>query len=154
MTLFEKVKARNVSVLFVCVGNACRSQMAEAFANAYGRDVVDASSAGLAPATRVSTKMRQVMAEKQIAIGARLPRRLNALDSIGFDLVVNLSEYALPRTTAEVIKISVDDPAGKDERFHREIRDQIEEHVNALIAQFREARGVEPWLEQATRLSA
>ena len=37
-------------VLFVCIGNSCRSQMAEAFARAYGRDVLVAASAGLAPA--------------------------------------------------------------------------------------------------------
>ncbi|MGI8990585.1 MAG: arsenate reductase ArsC, partial [Bryobacteraceae bacterium] len=36
-------------VLFVCIGNCCRSQMAEGFANTYGRDVLAAGSAGLAP---------------------------------------------------------------------------------------------------------
>ncbi|MGI8742171.1 MAG: low molecular weight phosphatase family protein [Bryobacteraceae bacterium] len=153
MTLFEKVKARRISVLFVCVGNACRSQMAEAFANAYGRDVMDASSAGLAPAARVSRTMRQVMAEKKIVIGARQPRRLNAVDRIGFDLVVNFSGYALPRTTAEVLEISVADPGGKEESFHRRIRDQVEQHVESLIARFREARGLEASLWE-TRLPA
>ena len=70
-TLYEKIQVRNVSVLFVCVGNACRSRMAEAFANAYGSDVLDASSAGLVPATRSSRTTRQVMSEKRIAIDAR-----------------------------------------------------------------------------------
>ena len=40
-------------VLFVCVGNACRSQMAEGFAHAYGADVMEPHSAGLAPAMAV-----------------------------------------------------------------------------------------------------
>ena len=38
-------------VLFVCIGNSCRSQMAEAFARVYGSDILVAASAGLAPAT-------------------------------------------------------------------------------------------------------
>ena len=139
-TLYEKIQIRNVSVLFVCVGNACRSRMAEAFANAYGSDVLEASSAGLAPATRPSRTTRQVMSERQIAIEAREPRRLNAIDLIGFDLIVNLSGYSLPRTSADVIKATVADPAGRNERDYREVRDRIEDVVQSLIAHLREAR--------------
>lgn len=143
-TLFEKIQMRNISVLFVCVGNSCRSQMAEAFANAYGSDVLDTSSAGLVPASRLSRTMCQVMAEKQITIETRQPRRLNALDLIGFDLVINLCEYALPNTSAEVIKVAIADPSGHEERRYREVRDRLEEVVESLIAQFRTARGVAP----------
>ena len=46
-------------VLFICIGNACRSQMAEAFAKAYGSDILIVQSAGLAPATaRATPKIR------------------------------------------------------------------------------------------------
>src|SRR5271156_244497 len=46
-------------VLFVCIGNSCRSQMAEAFARAYGSDVMVAQSAGLSPATTISAVTKQ-----------------------------------------------------------------------------------------------
>ena len=144
-TLYEKIQMRNVSVLFVCVGNACRSQMAEAFANAYGSDVMEASSAGLVPAARLSRTMQQVLAEKQIRIEPREPRRLNAIDLIGFDLIVNLSGYSLPNTTAEVITVELADPAGPDKGHYREVRDRIEEVVESLIAHLRDARGVESY---------
>jgi len=51
-------------VLFVCLGNSCRSQMAEAFARAYGSDVLIAASAGLTPASGVAADTSRAMAEK------------------------------------------------------------------------------------------
>jgi len=55
-------------VLFVCIGNACRSQMAEGFARAYGADVMIPASAGLAPAMNVARDTKTAMAEKDIDI--------------------------------------------------------------------------------------
>src|ERR1700737_2760577 len=140
MTLFNKVKLRNVRVLFVCLGNACRSQMAEAFANAYGADILDADSAGLHPARRISRTMQKLMREKQIEITDGKPRQVDVLDLIGADLIVNLSEYAIPPASAQVIRIPIPDPVGRDEQLFREIRDQIEQAVSLLIAQLRQAR--------------
>ncbi len=105
MTLFQKLKQRNARVLFVCIGNASPSQMAAGFANAYGADVLDADSAGIRPANRISRTMQELMQEKQIEIRGNEPRRLDALDLIGFDLIVNLTEYALPPASAQVIRI-------------------------------------------------
>ena len=53
-------------VLFVCVGNACRSQMAEGFARTYGSDVMIPASAGLAPASGVASATIRAMDEKNI----------------------------------------------------------------------------------------
>src|ERR1700681_1166513 len=78
-------------VLFVCIGNACRSQMAEAFARAYGSDVVTAHSAGLAPASAVPPLTRQVLAEKNVPTEGQFPKGLTMLTGEPFDLVVNLS---------------------------------------------------------------
>ena len=50
-------------VLFVCIGNSCRSQMAEAFARAYGRDVVAPASAGVYPANVIAPDTMRAMAE-------------------------------------------------------------------------------------------
>src|SRR5579871_2557108 len=55
-------------VLFVCIGNSCRSQMAEGFARAYGSDIMDSQSAGLSPATVIAPLTRQVLGEKNVKI--------------------------------------------------------------------------------------
>ena len=114
--------------------------MAQAFANAYGADVLDADSAGIRPAKRVSRTMQKLMREKQIEITAAKPRPVDVLDLIGADLIVNLSEYGIPPASAQVIRIPIPDPVGKDEQLFREIRDQIEQAVALLIAQLRQAR--------------
>src|ERR1700760_227104 len=51
-------------ILFVCIGNSCRSQMAEAFARAYGSDVLWVQSAGLSPASIVAPLTKQMLAER------------------------------------------------------------------------------------------
>ena len=55
-------------VLFVCIGNSCRSQMAEGFARAYGSDVMIPASAGFTPASRVAPDTIRAMAEPRISI--------------------------------------------------------------------------------------
>ena len=57
-------------VLFLCIGNSCRSPMAEGFAKCYGSDVMQAESAGLAPAGIVQPLTKKVMEEKNINIYA------------------------------------------------------------------------------------
>jgi arsenate reductase len=59
---------RRYRVLFVCIGNSCRSQMAEGFAKAYGDDILAARSAGLNPCEMVSPVTVQLMAEKGISL--------------------------------------------------------------------------------------
>src|SRR5450759_1250142 len=82
MTPFQKLKQRNAHVLLVCIGNAAPSQMAAGFANAHGADGLDADSAGIRPANRISRTMQELMQEKQIEIRGNEPRRLDALDLI------------------------------------------------------------------------
>ena len=57
---------RRRNVLFVCLGNICRSAMAEAFANRYGADVLQAASAGLTPAYANAPLTQKVMLEKNM----------------------------------------------------------------------------------------
>lgn len=118
--------------------------MAEAFANAYGASVLDAESAGILPARRLSGRMLRVMREKGVAVPANPPRSIHALDLAEFDLIVNLCDYALPKSGTRVIKICVHDPMGEEEGIHREIRDQIEGAVLRLIAHFHQARNDSP----------
>ena len=138
--LYSKVKDERINVLFVCLGNASRSQMAEAFAKAYGPDVLRASSAGLLPARHVLSTTRMVMEEKSISLQGAVPKRLSQFALDEFDLIVNMSGHALPKTSTPVIKILVRDPNGKDETVHRHVRDRVEAIVEDLVHMLRLAR--------------
>jgi arsenate reductase len=134
------------SVLFVCVGNACRSQMAEGFARAYGSDVIEAASAGLAPAFSIPLPTLKIMDEKNILLSGQFPKGLDALPSAAFDTVVNISGRKLPAGIAgEVLEWDVRDPIGAEEAVYREVRDQIEGLVMRLVLAARVERdaGVE-----------
>src|SRR3954449_2495923 len=125
-------------VLFLCIGNSCRSPMAEGFAKCYGSDVIQAESAGLAPAGIIQPMTRKVMEAKNININQLHPKELDSLDLQSFDLIVNMSGRKLPVVlAAEVQDWSVDDPIGKDESVYEAVRDKIEMMVMRLILEFR-----------------
>ena len=138
--VYSKVKDERITVLFVCLGNASRSQMAEAFAKAYGPDVMRASSAGLLPARHVLSTTRMVMDEKSISLRGAVPKSLSHFALDEFDLIVNMSGHALPKTSTPVVKVLVRDPNGKDETVHRHVRDRVESVVEELVHMLRLAR--------------
>jgi arsenate reductase len=123
-------------VLFVCVGNACRSQMAEGFAHAYGKDVIAPHSAGLAPAMAVPVETCQTMAEKNVDISAQFPKPVNLFPRDHFDVVVNISGYPIPGYPLAV-EWKVNDPIGGSPELYRATRDQIEQLVMKLILELR-----------------
>ena len=82
-------------VLFLCIGNACRSPMAEGFARTYGSDVLHAQSAGLAPALAVAPLTHHVMLEKNIDLGDCYPKELEHVDG-AIDLIINMSGHDVP----------------------------------------------------------
>lgn len=127
-------------VLFVCIGNACRSQMAEGFARAYGNDVLIPASAGVAPAMAVATDTIRAMEEKNIDIRDHFPKSVRHLGRAEFDLVVNMSGMFLPATVGEhVVDWEVADPVYMDYSEHCEIRDEIEQRVMKLVLELRRA---------------
>lgn len=133
---------RKDRVLFVCIGNACRSQMAEAFARRYGSDVMDVASAGLAHASHIPVETLQVMEEKNIPLDGHYPKGLDDVEFSTFDLVVNLSGVPLPpNLTMAVREWEVPDPVAKKIDFHRKIRDMIETQVMKLILDLRRIKG-------------
>ena len=140
MSLFEAMRQRRLRVLFVCYANACRSRMAEAFANAYAPDMVEALSAGLKPARHVSRRTLAVMREKNVAVDEHPPRSLADLELDSFDLIVNLSGRALPRTSAHVLAMPLPDPARGDLDLHRQVRDSVERVVRTLLVKLQSAR--------------
>ncbi|MEO8369636.1 MAG: arsenate reductase ArsC [Candidatus Solibacter sp.] len=126
-------------VLFVCIGNACRSQMAEGFARAYGSDVMIAASAGLMPAFRIPSRTLRAMDEKNIDLRDHFPKALRHLGRAEFDLVVNMSGFFLPEEFKEwrAVDWEVSDPVQMEYEEHCEIRDMIEALVMKLVLELR-----------------
>ena len=124
-------------VLFVCIGNACRSQMAEAFARAYGTDVLVAASAGLAPAARIPIQTLHAMQDKNFDMAGQLPKNLSDFNGSDFDLIVNMSGFPLPEDARKLRVWDVPDPIGMEYQQHCKVRDQIENLVMNLILELR-----------------
>lgn len=134
-------------VLFVCLGNAIRSQMAEGFARCYGGDVMMARSAGLTPTTSLAPFTRKVMAEKNIDLGDAYPKSIADVDLGQVDLVVNLSGARLPPSIlVNVREWKVRDPMGGKEDRYRDTANEIEMLVMRLILELRNVR--KHWSEE------
>ena len=133
------VKLKEVKkVLFLCIGNSCRSQMAEGFARRYGSDIISVASAGLAPASIVQPLTKKVMEAKNINIDDQFPKDLHDLQLDGFDLIVNMSGNKLPAyMPIQVEDWQVEDPIGKSEETYVAVRDLLENQVMRLILEAR-----------------
>ena len=123
-------------ILFICTENACRSQMASAFAQHMAGDIIEAESAGSAPAMEVNPVVKKVMAEKGIDMAYRRPKSIEkAVSCFQPDIVVSMgcgdSCPLLPDVLNE--EWGLEDPAGKPVEFIRKIRDEIEKRVRELI---------------------
>jgi arsenate reductase (thioredoxin) len=125
-------------VLFLCIGNACRSQMAEAFARAYGSDVLVPASAGFAPAPRVPEDTIRAMDEKNLDVRSQVPKSVSDLSGAEFDLIVNMSGYPFPQFNGALLREwDVPDPVLMAYDEHCRVRDQIEMLVMKLILELR-----------------
>lgn len=125
-------------VLFLCVGNSVRSQMAEGFAKLYGSDVLSVQSAGLSPAEAIAPSTRRTMAEKNISLDRHFPKSFEIFNPQQFDLVVNMSGYPLPKgMKVNSVQWPIPDPLGKSEEAFRKVRDDIERRVMRLILEER-----------------
>ena len=129
--LFDRRK-----ILFACRENACRSQMASAFARFYAGDRIDALDAGSAPAEAINSLMAAVMAEKGIDMAYRHPRSLDAVTTaMRPDMIITMGcKEECPYIPGVVMENwDLPDPAGQPDDFMRSVRDEIEERVRRLI---------------------
>ena len=122
-------------VLFVCVENSNRSQMAEAFARMHGGDGIEAWSAGSRPSGKINPKAVRFMAERGYDLGAHVSKSTDQVAG-EFDAVVTMGcgdecpfvpakrreDWALP------------DPRDMDDNGYRAVRDEIESRVHRLLA--------------------
>lgn len=122
-------------VLFVCIENACRSQMAAGFARLYGANRVDAHSAGSKPAAAVNPRAIDFMAERGCDISAQLPKGLGAFADQSFDVVVTMGcGDACPWVPARVREDwALPDPKHLSDDEFRAVRDDIEQRVQQLL---------------------
>ena len=116
--------------------------MAEGFAKSYGKDVLVAASAGVAPASIVQPETRATMFEKNITLDDHFPKGLEMVRNVRFDVIVNMSGMPLPEPfVAGARQWNITDPIGRSEGVYRQVRDQIENLVMALILELRSANG-------------
>lgn len=152
--MFRRKDSRR-RILFVCMGNSCRSPMAEAFACALGGDIIVAESAGILPSKGISKLSRRVMRERNTPIRKRMPRLVSSYHLPEFDLVVNMTGQPLRFAhAAAVVEWDVPDPAGMKLAAHREVRDRIEALVRNLVANLRFRDGFAPRRDRAQRAGA
>jgi arsenate reductase len=124
-------------VLFVCVHNAGRSQMAAALLERYAAGEVAVRSAGSTPADEINPAVVEAMAEVGIDLSAAVPKILTTEAVEGSDVVVTMGcGDACPVFPGKrYLDWELDDPAGKSVDEVRVIRDQIDERVKALVSE-------------------
>ena len=133
----ELLVADKPSVLFVCVHNAGRSQMAAGYLNHFADDRIEVRSAGSEPADKINPVAVQAMAEEGIDIQAEQPKILTTEAVKASDVVITMGcgdtcPYYPGKRYEDWI---LDDPAGQDIDHVRPIRDEIRRRVEQLITE-------------------
>ena len=138
---------RKAKVLFLCIGNSARSQMAEAFLKEYGGDQFEAYSAGMEP-VGIHPYTERVMGEVGISLGGHSSKHVKEyMGKVNFAYVIMLCEEAekmCPRTFPGILQRlhwSFEDTAaivGSDDeklKKFREVRDKIEQRIKSWLSE-------------------
>jgi arsenate reductase (thioredoxin) len=122
-------------LLFVCVENSCRSQMAEGFAHALGHGRVAAFSAGSQPSGQVDVRAIQLMREQGIDLSVQRSKGLDDLPAGGWDTIVTMGcGDACPQLPARQRRDwDLPDPKPLDDDGFRAVRDRIRLLVDGLV---------------------
>ncbi|HEX6791718.1 MAG TPA: arsenate reductase ArsC [Candidatus Krumholzibacteria bacterium] len=133
---------RKTRVLFVCIGNMCRSPMAEGMARALGSDLIEAYSAGTNPTGVVSEDAIEIMKEVKIDLSALRSKGLNEVPVADMDIVVSMAPRnamsIVPRGfRGRTIDWRVEDPVGKSLNVFRRVRGELDVLVRQLIEDVR-----------------
>ncbi|MDX6741022.1 arsenate reductase ArsC [Actinocorallia sp. A-T 12471] len=125
------------SVLFVCVHNAGRSQMAAAFLTHLAGEAVEVRSAGSAPAEAVNAAVVEAMAEVGIDISAEIPKVLtfDAVEASDVCVTMGCGDTCPVFPGKRYLDWALEDPAGQGVAAVRPIRDEIRARVQGLIAE-------------------
>lgn len=123
------------NVLFVCVENSNRSQMAEAFARLHGSDLVEAYSAGSRPSGQVNPKAVAAMKQKGVDLTTHRSKGLEEVPAVNWDYVITMGcGDNCPFLSAEKRDDwALPDPRNMEGEDFNEVRDEIERRVLALL---------------------
>jgi arsenate reductase len=128
-----------LKILFVCIGNSCRSQMAEAWANHLGGGKVRVWSAGSHPLGEITADTYTVMHEKRVSLDEQWSKGLRDVPVAEMDVVVGMGcevECPVPAGfKGRVVEWDVPDPYAQGLDAFRVVRDLVEQHVRALLAE-------------------
>ena len=122
-------------VLFICMGNTCRSQMAKGFFNTFTSSEC-ADSAGIKPESQIDPHTIQVMDEVGIDVRSFIPKKLTVEMNNNFDIFVMMAHCTdrLTISREKTFRWSIEDPKGKSLDDYRIVRDKIKNHVETLLA--------------------
>lgn len=134
------------SVLFVCVHNAGRSQMAAGFLGHLGDDAVEVRSAGSLPGDRVNPAAVQAMAEVGIDISGQSPKALttNAVEASDVVITMGCGDACPIFPGKRYLDWDLPDPAGQGVEAIRPIRDEIRGRVEQLLQELLPDRAARP----------
>ena len=136
MKFFKREPAK--SILFVCVENAGRSQMAEGFFNKYAPKGYEAISAGTKPISQINPIAVQVMREADVDISNQKSKELTEDMIRNSSNIVNMGcmekESCPTLFLQNLLDWNIEDPKGKPIEKVREIRDEIDQRVKELVA--------------------
>jgi protein-tyrosine-phosphatase len=124
-------------ILFICIGNACRSPMAEALANFHSQGRVEAHSAGMYPYGRLVDETYDVMQEKGIPIDGQCSKGLQDVELMQMHTVVRMGKevaFVAPKEfKGRVLDWDIPDPYARGIETFRSVRDLIEQRVLGLL---------------------
>jgi arsenate reductase (thioredoxin) len=135
-----------IKILFVCIGNCVRSQMAEAIARHSASDVLAAESAGIHPLGFIDPTARAVLEKRGISIDGQFSKGLHNHVLGKPDLVINMSGLSISSHFAgtPLEEWKVEDPFGESMETHTRICDDIEARIAILVARLRAANDATP----------
>ena len=126
---------RKSKIVFICVENARRSQMAQGFAESLGKGKLEVYSGGSHPSSQIDPLVIEVMKEKGIDLSTKRPKGLNDLPPIEMDYLITMGcEETCPAVPArKIIEWEIPDPKGRPIDEVRRIRDMLEAKVKMLL---------------------
>lgn len=122
-------------ILFVCIENSCRSQMAEAFGKIHGKGIVESFSSGSRPSGVVNEKAVAAMQDIGYDLSTHRSKSLDRIPQVEFDYLVTMGcgdecPYLRTRQRADW---EIPDPKNMDTQEFQRVRDRIEEKVIGLV---------------------
>ncbi len=133
----NKPPSLNLKIAFICVGNSCRSQMAEGFARALYKESVEIFSAGASPSNKVALNAIEVMRQEGIDISEYSPKSLREIPAV-LDIVIKMGcEVSCPELSGKIIEDwGIEDPWGGDLPKYSDSRDLIRKKILQLGEKF------------------